>query len=119
MAYQVLANGCRADAIGRLIDGALQASDPSLSVRFVAADDPESEDDEYQVLRNGETLRLPSDEPGCDGATFSIQCCAWGGNYAANQHYYAGDDLKAMRDLGESRDPTAAARLIANAIKGN
>ena len=51
------------------------------AARFVETPDPEVEDDEFQVLRDGK-------ETG-----WTIQCCAIGGGYAVNEHGGEGDGV--------------------------
>lgn len=104
------------DAIAAIINGILQAHDPALSVHFNAAEDPQSEDDEFEVRSAGQVLRLASDEPGSDNERISIQCCAWGGGFAVNRYFYRGDDLQALLCLTETNNPRVAADAVVRLV---
>jgi hypothetical protein len=99
------------------MESVLQAFDPELSLRFVVSEDPESEDDEFQLLLNGEELKRGLCGAAMTHATYTIQSCLFGPDFAVNEHVHNGERLRYMSHLYEGNDPQQAAAAIVDSLK--
>jgi len=96
-----------------LINGLLQKFDPRLSAQFNPSKDIESEDSEFEILRDGKPYR--HDYKG-ELSGWTIQCCMFGGEYSTNRDIYRDGQLDAVAWHYEGKNLRAAVHALVGGI---